>query len=162
MPIDPKNIQIADLLEQIANHLEGQGDNPFRVRAYREGAQTIRDSKRRVAELIHQNHVDELTALPHIGEGIAAVIGEYVTSGKSTLLDDLNTKGSPETVFARVPGIGQELAHRIADTLSIKTLPDLEEAAHDGRLEQVEGFGSRRVEAVESALAGMLSQSAQR
>ena len=44
MATDPTNVQIADLLEQISSRLEEQGDNPFRVRAYREGAQTIRDS----------------------------------------------------------------------------------------------------------------------
>ena len=52
MTNDPTNIQIADLLEQIASLFESQGDNPFRVRAYREGAQTIRDSKSPIAKLI--------------------------------------------------------------------------------------------------------------
>jgi DNA polymerase (family X) len=90
------------------------------------------------------------------------VVAEYVTSGKSTLLDDLKTKNSPAAVFARVPGIGKELAERIADQLDIKTLPELEEAAHDNRLARVEGFGPRRIEAVQTALAGMLSQTARR
>jgi DNA polymerase (family X) len=162
MAKDPTNAQIVDLLERLADLLEAQDDNPFRVRAYREGAQTLRETKHRVSDFIRHDRLDDLKALPNIGDGIAAVIGEYVTSGKSTLLDDVQAKESPTEVFARVPGIGEELAQRIADQLDIKTLPELEEAAHDGRLARVEGFGSRRIEAVLMSLAGMLSQSARR
>jgi hypothetical protein len=160
--VNPSNAEIAALLEQIADELEVQDDNPFRVRAYREGAQSIRDAEDSVAKFIRQDKLDELKDLPNIGEGIAAVVAEYVTSGKSTLLDDLLATDSPTAIFARVPGLGKELAQRIADELHIKTLPELEEAAHDGRLEKVEGFGARRVEAVKTSLAGMLSQSARR
>ena len=65
-------------------------------------------------------------------------------------------------MFTRVPGIGKELAERVENQLDIKTLEELEEAAYDGRLASVEGFGERRIEAVRNALAGMLSQSARR
>jgi hypothetical protein len=61
-----------------------------------------------------------------------------------------------------VPGIGEELARRIVEQLGIHTLEELEIAAHDGRLDSVEGFGPERVKAVRSSLAGMLSDSAQR
>ncbi len=162
MAKDPTNTQIVELLERLGDLLESQDDNPFRVRAYREGAQTLRETKQHISEFIRQDRLDDLMALPNIGEGIAAVIGEYVTSGKSTLLDDLQAQESPTAEFARVPGIGEELAQRIADQLDIKTLPELEEAAHDGRLKRVEGFGKRRVEAVLTSLAGMLSQTARR
>ncbi len=104
--------------------------------------------------------MDDLRALPHIGEGIAAVIDDYISTGKSALLADLEAHVSPEMVFARVPGIGPTLAKRIVDKLHIQTLPELAEAAQDGRLATVRGFGSRRVEAVRTALAGMLSRSA--
>ena len=77
-----------------------------------------------------------MKTLPNIGEGIAAVIGEYITSGKSTLLDDLTAKETPAAVFGRVPGMRQELAQRIADQLNMKTLAELEQAAHDGRIGQ--------------------------
>jgi hypothetical protein len=65
-------------------------------------------------------------------------------------------------VFAQVPGIGEDLASRIAAQLDIETLEELERAAHDGRLAEVEGFGPKRVRSVKSSLAGMLSRSAQR
>lgn len=157
----PTNAQIADVLDRIADLLEVQDANPFRVRAYREGAQYLRDLDQSVADHIRRDDTEKLIDLPHIGRGIAAVIGEYVSTGKSGLLDDLEAKVSPEAVIGKVPGIGPELAARIVDKLDIESLPELEEAAHDGRLATVEGFGKRRVEGVLTALAGMLSTSAQ-
>lgn len=157
---EPTNAQIADVLERIADLLEAQDANPFRVRAYREGAQTVHHLDQRVADFISRNRFDELKALPNIGDGIAAVIGEYVSSGQSGLLQELEATVSPEAVFAKVPGIGHELVQRIVEQLHIRTLAELEEAAHDGRLAAVKGFGPRRLEGVRTALAGMLSRSA--
>jgi hypothetical protein len=159
MKPQPTNSQIADVLERIAELLEAQEDNPFRVRAYREGAQTIRNLNKPVVRLIDEDQSHELTDLPNIGEGIAAVIGEYVSSGKSELLQDLESAVSPEAIFANVPGIGPTLARRITKDLHLKSLPELEEAAHNGRLARVEGFGSRRVKGIRTALASMLSRS---
>ncbi len=156
----PSNAQIADVLERIADLLEAQEANPFRVRAYREAAQTIRNIEQPVSRLVNGDQLEDLRALPHIGEGIAAVIDEYVSSGKSGLRVDLEAKVTPEAVIAQVPGIGHTLARRIVEVLHIETLPELEEAAHDGRLATVEGFGPRRVASVRTALAGMLSRSA--
>ncbi|KAB2860553.1 MAG: DNA-binding protein, partial [Anaerolineae bacterium] len=146
----------------IADLLEGQNANPFRIRAYREGAATIRAHEDPVADFIRQDEFEALKALPGIGEGIAAVIGEYVSLGESSLLAELKAGVSPESVLTTVPGIGDELAERIVEQLDVHTLPELEEAAHDGRLDTVEGFGSRRVEGVRKALAGMLNRSAKR
>lgn len=154
------NAEIADVLEHISDLLEVQNANPFRVRAYREGAQTIRSASKPVAEAVRQDKLEHLTELPNIGSGIAGVIGDYVSSGKSNLLADLEAQVSPETVLAKVPGLGKKLAQRTVEQLHIQTLEELEEAAHDGRLAEVEGFGARRVEGIQTALIGMLSQSA--
>jgi len=154
------NVDIAQMLDRIAELLEYENANPFRVRAYREGAQTIRHANHPVADFIRHNQSEKLDALPHVGSGITAVVGEYVTSGKSTLLDELEAKASPEAVIAKVPGIGKELAGRIVEQLHIKTLPELEQAAHNGELAAVEGFGKKRIEGIRASLAGMLSQTA--
>ena len=162
MAKSPTNAQIADVLDEIAELLEARDENPFRIGAYRDGAQTIRDLHKPVAALIGDDKFDDLTELPNIGRGLAAVIGEYMTDGRSSLLDDLHSKVSPADVFRRVPGLGADLAQRIVDQLDIHSLEELEEAAHDGSLAEVEGFGERRIEAVQRSLAGMLSQSARR
>jgi DNA polymerase (family 10) len=157
-----ENAEIADVLEQIADLLETQDANPFRVRAYRQGAQSVRDADRSVAEMVHQGKRQALTDLSGIGEGLAGTIEEFVETGRSSQLDRLRGEVSPADLFRKVPGVGPELAERIANQLDIQSLEELEQAAHDGRLEKVEGFGTKRVETVQASLAGMLSQSAQR
>jgi DNA polymerase (family 10) len=158
----PSNRDIAGILTQIADLLEAQDANPFRVRAYRKGAQTVREAPNSLAQVVREAGADELKKLPNIGDKQARLIAEYVYTGRSNLLDRLQGEVSPEDVFARVPGIGEELAERIATKLDIDTLEQLEMAAHDGRLAAVEGFGPKRLQAVRSSLAGMLSPSAQR
>ena len=157
---DPTNDQIADVLDRIAEILEAEDENPFRVRAYRQGAQTVRNADQSIAELARRKDAEELTSLANIGSGIAAVIGEYVREGRSQLLEELEVNAPPEAVMTRVPGIGPELARRIVEKLDVQTLQELEEAASDGRLAEVEGFGRKRIEGVRASLAGMLSRSA--
>ena len=85
----PTNVEIADLLDRIADVLDVQDANPFRIRAYREGANSIRFHDEAVADMVCEERFDDLKALPNIGDGIAAVLDEYVTSGQSSLLEDL-------------------------------------------------------------------------
>lgn len=158
----PTNSEIASLLEEIADLLETQGANPFRLRAYRQGARSVRESDQSIAELVHRGEHQALTGLSGIGSGLARTIEEYVETGRSSQLDRLRGEASPAELFKKVPGIGPGLAGRIVAQLDIHSLEELEQAAHDGRLEQVERFGPKRVKAVQVSLAGILSQSAQR
>ena len=156
----PTNADIADVLDQIAELREVMRENPFRVQAYRDGATTIRNTEKDVARLIEEGCGEEVMSLPTIGEGLLSTISEYVAMGRSGLLDSLRAEVSPADLFESVPGIGPTMAQRIAEVLDIHSLEELEMAAHDGRLEQVEGFGPERVKSVKAALAGMLSRSA--
>ena len=158
----PDNQEVARILEEIAGLLEIQHANPFKVKAYRTGAKQVRERPEPVADLVKTGDGEALQTLPGIGESLAALIEEYVKTGKSKLLRRLKGKTAPEDLFEHVPGIGPELADRIVRELDIKTLEELEQAAHDGRLAQIEGFGCRRVEAIRMSLAGMLSGFAQR
>lgn len=156
------NQKIARLLDRIAELLEVQEENPYRVEAYRRGAQTVRQANISLAELSRKRDIDALKDLPDIGQALASTVMEYVNTGRSSLLERLEGEVDPCALFGQLPGVGPELAGRIVDTLDIDTLEELEQAAHDGRLEQVEGFGPGRVEAVRDTLAGRLSRSAQR
>ncbi len=82
--------------------------------------------------------------------------------GRSNLLERLKGEVDRTELFRQVPGIGEELARRIAEDLKVSTLEELEQAAHDGRLRGVKGFGPERVRNVRVSLAGMLSTFAQR
>lgn len=156
------NAEIALVLADIANLLEIQHANPFRVRAYRTGANFVRKYDEPLQKIVFSGDGEALQDLPAIGESLASVIEEYVKTGKSQLLNRLKGAVSPEEVFEQVPGIGKEFAHRIVEKLQIRTLEDLELAAHDGRLAKVEGFGKRRLEAIKANLVGILSSFARR
>lgn len=158
----PANQDIARVLDEIANLLEIQHANPFKVKAYRTSAKYVRERSAPLADLVKKGDGEALQSLPGIGESLAAIIEEYVKTGKSKLLRRLKGSVAPEDVFEQVPGIGPELAERIVKELDIRTLEELEQAAHDGRLATVEGFGQRRVEAIQVSLAGMLSGFARR
>lgn len=160
--VKPTNQEIANMLLKIADLLEAQDANPFRVRAYRQGAQSVLDTDQSLATMVREGNEDELTQLTNIGEGLASTIAEYVRTGRSSMLDRLQGEVTPERLFARVPGIGEKLAERVINELDIHSLGELELAAHDSRLGKIQGFGDKRTETVRVSLAGMLDRSAQR
>lgn len=158
----PSNDELADVLERIASLLEVDDANEFRVRAYRSGASTVRQTEQQVGRLARDADRAALLGMPGIGEGLANVLVDYAATGQSELLNRLEAESGPEKLLAEAPGIGGTLARRIVDELDIHSLEELEQAAHDGRLDEVEGFGPERVKAVKTSLAGMLSRTAQR
>ena len=152
------NRQVADQLRQGADLLRQQGANPFRVSAYRRAADTIGRLERDIRELLEQEGLDGLVALPHVGHGIARAVHEILRTGRWSLVERLRGTLDPVRVLQTVPGLGPELARRIHDALGVDTLEALEVAAHDGRLESVPGMGSRRAASARAALAGMLGR----
>ncbi|MDH5558981.1 MAG: helix-hairpin-helix domain-containing protein, partial [Alphaproteobacteria bacterium] len=97
-----------------------------------------------------------LELLPAVGHSIALSIEEMLRTGRWMQLDRLRGSLDPEQVFCSIPGVGRELARRLHDALEVETLPELELAAHDGRLERVPGVGPRRAAMISAALAQML------
>ncbi len=157
----PSNEELASVLEQIADLLEAQDENPFKIRAYRQAAANLRGTDKDVAELVRQEDEEQLQQIPNVGEGIAGLLEEYVRTGRSDLLQQLVGEVAPEEILKQVPGIGDELAQRVVEALDVRNLEALEQAAHDGRLAEVPGFGDDRVRAVRLSLAGLLSGAAQ-
>jgi DNA polymerase (family 10) len=154
------NDQIADVLEQVADRLEAQHANIYRIDAYRAGAKVVRDHPTSIQDLALTEGREGLDALPQIGSSLSGSIDEIAHTGRLRMLARLDGRLSPVELFKTVPGIGEELAERIHRELDIDTLEALEVAAHDGRLDRVAGFGPRRLEAVRDILATMLSRSA--
>ncbi|NLF29538.1 MAG: DNA-binding protein [Planctomycetes bacterium] len=156
------NDRIAGMLAQVADLLERQEANDFRIRSYRQAAESVRGAPRPVAEILDERGLAGLKDLPGVGQKLAAAIAEIARTGQFGLLERLRAEVTPEAVLAEVPGVGPTLARRIHEQLGIDTLEELERAAHDGRLEQVEGIGAEKAAGVRDALAGRLSRSARR
>lgn len=156
------NIEIADVLDRVADLLDAQHADGFRVRAYRRAAETCRALPRPLGLILAAEGQKGLERLPAIGRSIAASVAEYVVTGRLRLLDRLEGEISPEALFATLPGVGEELARRIHAELGVETLEELEVAAHDGRLAEVPGMGERRVHAIRDSIAAALGPSSRR
>jgi len=152
------NRQVAERLEQVAELLSVQHANPFRVRAYRGAARTVRNLDRPVRVLLDDEGLEGLRGLPGIGESLARAIDQLARTGRLGLLDRLRGGVRSVDAYTTVPGIGTHLAGLIHEELGIETLEDLELAAHDGRLAHVPVFGLRRVQAVRDSMAAQFRQ----
>ena len=152
------NADVAERLEEVAQILHDQGANPFRVRAYRLAAQTLRVLPRPVDELFDEGGLAGLEALPGIGASLARSIAHVVTLGRLPMLERLRGESDPLELLRTVPGIGRVTAERLHHDLGIDTLEELEAAAHDGRLESITGFGPKRLAAVRETLAQRLAR----
>jgi hypothetical protein len=152
------NPHIALALREMAVLLEAQGDNPFRVVAYRRAGDVVAHLPRALSDIHRREGEAGLDALPGVGPRIAAAIGELLTTGRWPQLERLRGGADPDALLRTIPGVGAELAHRLHDELGVQTLEALEVAANDGRLEGLPRIGARRAAAIRSALAQMLDR----
>lgn len=150
--------QIADRLLEAAQLLEAQGADRFRVRAYRRGAETIRALHEDPADILEREGLEGLIELPNIGNRLARAVDEMVATGRWIQLERMRGEAEPEKLFQMVPGIGAVTARSIQNELHVDTLEALEIAAHDGRLELVQGIGPRRAASIRASLASMLAR----
>jgi len=149
-------------LEQAADLLEQQGANPFRVSAYRRASETIARLTQDIRQLAEAEGNAGLIKLPNIGKGIAGAIQELLATGSWVQLERLRGTLDPVQLFQTVPGIGPKMAEETHETLHIDTLEALEAAAWDGRLETVQGLGSRRISSIRNALTALLGKTRRR
>ena len=140
MPIH--NADIAAAFEEIADLLEIQGANPFRVRAYRNAARTVGELGRNVAAMLEDGR--ELPKLPGIGADLAAKIHEIAETGKCSLLERLHRELPPAvTELLKIPGLGPKRVKALYHDLDVQTLEQLHRAARDGRIHELPGFGEK-------------------
>lgn len=152
------NATIAQALAEMAALLEAQGDNPFRVAAYRRASETVAQLGSSLREIHRSGGVAALDALPGVGQRIAAAIVEMLETGHWQQLERLRGGSDPEALFRSIPGVGPDLAMRLHEALGVDTLEALEGAARAGRLEAVDGIGPRRAAAIGAALTQMLDR----
>jgi DNA polymerase (family 10) len=140
MPVH--NAEIATAFDHLADLLEIEGANPFRVRAYRRAARTIEDLPRSAAEMLEAG--EDLTELPGIGADLAGKIAEFVNTHRLAVLDEAKAELPAGLVeITGVPGIGPKRARLLYDKLRIRSLADLRKAAEAGKLAGLAGFGAK-------------------
>jgi DNA polymerase (family 10) len=140
MPIH--NADIAAVFEEIADLLEIDNANPFRIRAYRNAARAMLVLGRDARELVEQG--EDLTELPGIGKELAAKIAEIVHTGHCQALEKLRKQGAPGlSELLKIPGLGPKRVRALYHDLDIHTVEQLLRAAHDHRLCELPGFGKK-------------------
>lgn len=146
------NAEIARSLERIATLLEIDGANPFRVRAYREGARVIESLGESAASLAGEP--GGLEALKGIGKDLAARIRDLTSTGRTDMLEELRARIPDEVAgFTELQGLGPKRVKTLFETLGIRDRAALEKAAQAGELRGLPGFGEKVEQNVLKALA---------
>jgi histidinol phosphatase-like PHP family hydrolase len=143
------NLAIARVLSEIADLLEIKGENPFKIRAYRNAAETLTHESEPVAGLTPQARL----ALPGIGKDLAAKIRELVQTGAIAYHQEL-LKEFPPTILdlLRLQGVGPKTVARLYKETGVRSLEELEQAARDGRLRRMSGMGLKKEALILKAL----------
>jgi DNA polymerase (family 10) len=150
MPPLPRNSDVADALDELADVSEVLGEQGFRVIAYRRAATRVRETAASIAELAVAGRAKEL---PGIGATIEAKIVELTETGHMAALEKRRAEVPGEvTQFLRLPGLGPKTAARIWRELDVTTLEELREAAEQQRVRTLQGLGAKSEEKILAAL----------
>jgi len=156
MPVH--NADITAIFEEIADLLEIEGANLFRIRAYRNAARILGDLSKEARVLVERG--DDLTRLPGIGVDLAAKISEIVSSGHCSLLERLRRELPPAiTELLKIPGLGPKRVKALYHDLNVQTVEQLQRAAQDGRIRALHGFGEKTEQNILQAVQAHASQS---
>ncbi len=136
--------QVVGILERIALLLELQGENPFKVRAYHNGARALELLEGDLATLVHE---DRLHGIPGIGDALREKISTLVTTGRLPYYEELCAQ-FPATLFELfdVSGLGPKKIKVLHEKLGVSSLADLERACRDGKVAVLDGFGAKTQE----------------
>lgn len=141
-----QNAEVARVFEELADLLEIQGANAFRVRAYRNAARTIGDLPETLSTLVAEG-TSELTELPGIGKDLAEKIVTIVETGELPQLAKLRKEVPPGVVdMLRIEGLGPKKVGKLFHDLGLESLEQLREAAERGEIAKVKGFGKKTAE----------------
>ena len=147
-----ENPEIARIFEEVADILEIQGANPFRIRAYRNATRTVETLTTPLRKWVEENR--PLTDLPGIGKEMANHIREMVETGTLGFRDELLAEVPRSLIeLMRLPGLGPKKAKKIHDDLQISSVEELEAAAQAGRIASLPGFGAKSQERILAGIA---------
>jgi len=140
MPV--QNIDIVGIFKKMANLLEIQGANPFRIRSYRNAARNLSNNQRNVSDMIEEGA--DLTNLPGIGNDLAEKIKEIVKTGSLSKLEEIEAKipSGLDKLF-KISGLGPKRVKALYRNLEVHDLKDLKRAAEKGKIHELKGFGRK-------------------
>jgi DNA polymerase (family 10) len=145
MPVH--NNDIAEVFGTVADLLDIKGENPYRIRAYRDAARTVHGLSQDAAEMIEQG--EDLSKLSGIGKDLAGKIREIAENGRLGLLEELKDEMPVElSDLMHVSGLGAKRIAALYEQLDVETLEDLRQEAEAGHITDLEGFGEKTQQGV--------------
>ncbi|MED1113642.1 DNA polymerase/3'-5' exonuclease PolX [Bacillus paramycoides] len=139
--------QVIKLLETIGLFMELKGANPFKISAFRKAAAALESDDRSLSE------IEDFTKIPGIGKGTAAVIQEYIESGTSEVLQELE-KEVPSSLLPllKLPGLGGKKVAKLYKELGVIDMETLQKACEENRVQALAGFGKKTEEKILEAI----------
>jgi len=145
------NSEISDIFNKVADLLEINGSNQFRIRAYREAAGLVTNQSRQIQDMIEDD--EDLTKLPGIGDDLAAKMKEIVETGELKQLKELEKKLPIElTQLLDIEGLGPKRVAKLYQQLDIQSMSDLKQSLEKGEIKDLEGFGEKTQKNIKQAL----------
>jgi DNA polymerase (family X) len=140
------NAEVARMFAEIGDILEIKGEPPYRYNAYRTGARSVASATERLETLFEQGRLRQLEG---VGAALESKIVEYLSTGRMEAHDSVR-RDFPIALASllEVPGLGPGRARAVYRELGVETLPELEEAARSGRLQDVPGFGPKAIDSL--------------
>lgn len=146
-----KNYQVASVFENIADLMEIDGDSPFKIRAYRQAAETMRSLTSNLEELAERG---ELQEIPGVGEAIEAKTLQILATGTCDLYERLRKKFPPSIIeLLSLPGVGARTVRSIYEGLHVASLEELKAAAQAGRLRTLPKMGAKAEQRILEGIA---------
>lgn len=143
--------EIVSILRKIAQLLELKGENPFKVRAYRTGAEAVETFSGDFVQMAIDN---ELKSIKGIGDALAKKIHQLATEGKMDFWEDLKAE-FPDTIFDlfEIPGMGPKKVKALYDEFQVSTIEELKSVCDSGEVAKLSGFGAKSVEKILEGIA---------
>jgi len=148
------NKEIARRFYRLSALMEVRGDDPFRLRSYRNAAEAIEVWPTSLKEIADQEGVAGLQEIPGVGKAIAGKVVELLAKGTFDAWDRL-TAETPETVLdlLEIPGIGPKTAALLHQRFKVSSLEDLKKFVASGGLDMVDGIGPKTAERIKESLS---------
>ncbi len=149
MPVH--NNDVAEIFNKLADLLEIEGSNQFRIRAYRNAARTVSGLSRNVADMVKNG--EDLSEMQGIGDDLAGKIAEIVNTGSLSQLKEVEKRVPAElSDLMNVASLGPKRVKTLYQELNIRNMDDLKKAVDAGQVENLEGFGQKTAEKIKHEL----------
>lgn len=142
--------EVIRLLETIGLYLELKGENPFKIQAFRRAAIALEQDERTLPE------IENFTQIPGIGKGTAAVINEFIVTGQSEVLKQLQESVPKGLIpLLQIPGLGGKTIAKLYKELGVENVTDLKRVCEEGKVRALKGFGAKKEEKILKSIEEM-------